>query len=118
MGALRSYWNNKDVKSALHVPAEVTWQCADNDGPVATALAKDNMADRSELFATLLGKDYAGTRARRRFCPTSKKWGDTKIELADALTGPGPAESGEVSDVSPAMPGHRDGEDVARVALL
>ena len=40
------------------------------------------------------------------------------VEVADVLAGPRPVEPGEVSDISPAVPGHRDGEDVARVALL
>lgn len=90
MGALRSYLNNEHVKSALHVPAEVTWQCADNEGPVAEVLVEDNMADCSELFATLLGKDYqllfytgnfdtaCGYRSTEEILSDLKKWGDSK----------------------------------------
>ena len=40
------------------------------------------------------------------------------VELADSLTDPGPVEPGEVSHVGPAVAGHRDREDVARVVLL
>lgn len=87
MGALRSYLNNNDVKLALCVPPEVAWQCADNEGPVARALVKDNMADCSELFATLLSKDYqllfytgnfdtaCGYQSTEEILSDLKKWG-------------------------------------------
>ncbi|QXJ23917.1 hypothetical protein AGRA3207_005144 [Actinomadura graeca] len=57
-GAMRAYLNNKDVKKALHVPADVTWQFADNEGPVAENLAEDIMADCSEQYAELLEEGY------------------------------------------------------------
>ncbi|MGC0418081.1 S10 family serine carboxypeptidase-like protein [Embleya sp. AB8] len=58
MGALRAYLNSADVKQALHVPTEVTWQFADNEGPVADALVLDNMVDCSGLYAEILDKGY------------------------------------------------------------
>ncbi|ARZ71687.1 hypothetical protein SMD11_6111 [Streptomyces albireticuli] len=56
MGALRAYLDSEAVKKALHVHTDVTWQCADNDGPVAEALVKDNMADASHLYTELADK--------------------------------------------------------------
>ncbi|MFC5723930.1 hypothetical protein ACFP1Z_27570 [Streptomyces gamaensis] len=55
MGAVRAYLGSEAVKKALHVPPEVTWQFYDNAGPVADALAEDNMTDCSELYAELIG---------------------------------------------------------------
>ncbi|WP_367140352.1 MULTISPECIES: S10 family serine carboxypeptidase-like protein [Streptomyces] len=58
MGALRAYLDSEDVKDALHVPRDVTWQCADNDGPVAEWLVDDNMADGSWRYAEMVGRGY------------------------------------------------------------
>ncbi|MGW1196697.1 S10 family serine carboxypeptidase-like protein [Streptomyces sp. NPDC002536] len=58
MGALRAYLDSENVKKSLHVPTDVTWQCADNDGAVADALVNDNMADASGLYAEILEKGY------------------------------------------------------------
>ncbi|WP_171163677.1 S10 family serine carboxypeptidase-like protein [Streptomyces sp. I05A-00742] len=58
MGALQTYLNSASVKKSLHVPQNVTWQCADNEGPVAEALVNDNMADRSGWYAELIDKGY------------------------------------------------------------
>ncbi|MBH1938740.1 hypothetical protein I5Q34_31520 [Streptomyces sp. AV19] len=58
MGALNAYLNSAAVKKALNVPANVPWRSADNDGPVAKALVKDNMADASWRYAELIDKDY------------------------------------------------------------
>ncbi|OON82724.1 S10 family serine carboxypeptidase-like protein [Streptomyces tsukubensis] len=58
MGALSTYLNNEDVKTSLHVPAKVTWQNADDTGPVTEALVDDNMADASELYTKLVEKNY------------------------------------------------------------
>ncbi|AJC53189.1 hypothetical protein [Streptomyces sp. 769] len=58
MGALRAYLDSKNVKESLHVPADVTWQCADNEGPVAEWLVNDNMADCSGQYAEILDKGY------------------------------------------------------------
>ncbi|CAM3559949.1 hypothetical protein NOGI109294_02470 [Nocardiopsis gilva] len=89
MGALDSYLNSNDVKSALHVPWEVTWQSADNEGPVAEALVEDNMKDCSGLFAELLGKDYrllfytgnfdtaCGYQSTEEILSDLNKWGDS-----------------------------------------
>jgi hypothetical protein len=43
---------------------------------------------------------------------------DQIIDVAETLTDPCSIEPGEVSDVGPAVARHRDGEDVARTALL
>ncbi|GAA1306169.1 S10 family serine carboxypeptidase-like protein [Saccharothrix xinjiangensis] len=56
LGALRKYLNSEPVKTALHVPPDIEWTCADNDGPVARALVDDNMADCSGDFSELLDK--------------------------------------------------------------
>ncbi|MEV7939468.1 hypothetical protein AB0O82_25460 [Kitasatospora sp. NPDC088264] len=58
MGALRTYLNSADVKEALHVPPNVTWQCADNEGPVAEALVRDNMADCTGQYAQIIERGY------------------------------------------------------------
>lgn len=58
LGALRAYLNDKEVKRSLHVPADVTWECADNEGPVAGALEKDIMADSSGLYTEIIDKKY------------------------------------------------------------
>ncbi|MFI0739395.1 hypothetical protein ACH4PU_15100 [Streptomyces sp. NPDC021100] len=58
MGALRAYLGSPDVKKALHVPPDVPWECADNDGKVAEALAADNMRDCSDRYAELIDKGY------------------------------------------------------------
>ncbi|WP_165956098.1 S10 family peptidase [Streptomyces hainanensis] len=58
MGALRAYLNSPDVKKALHVHADVTWECGDNEGPVAEALVEDNMADASGKYGELIDKGY------------------------------------------------------------
>ena len=45
------------------------WRCADNEGPVATALKKDNMADCSDKYAEIIrlgGKRAAPGSARPR----------------------------------------------------
>ncbi|MEV5379083.1 hypothetical protein AB0L26_24370 [Streptomyces nondiastaticus] len=56
MGALRAYLDSEAVKEALHVPHDVPWECADNDGPVAEWLVNDNMRDCSEDYAELLAR--------------------------------------------------------------
>ncbi|GGY01319.1 hypothetical protein GCM10010324_55210 [Streptomyces hiroshimensis] len=33
MGALRTYLDSEDVKASLHVPADVTWNCAGQRRP-------------------------------------------------------------------------------------
>ncbi|MFE5872052.1 hypothetical protein ACFQ6V_25875 [Streptomyces roseifaciens] len=58
MGALRAYLDSEEVKKSLHVPADVTWQCADNDGPVAEWLVKDNMVDCSWRYAKIIDEGY------------------------------------------------------------
>ncbi len=58
MGALRAYLDSGHVKRALHVPEDVTWQCADNAGPVAEHLIDDNMADASGLYGEIVDKGY------------------------------------------------------------
>ncbi|MFJ2811891.1 hypothetical protein [Streptomyces sp. NPDC087294] len=58
MGALKAYLNSDHVKEALHVPHNVTWECADDSGPVSENLQNDNMADASEWYAELIKKGY------------------------------------------------------------
>ncbi|WP_242907681.1 S10 family peptidase [Actinomadura terrae] len=58
MGPLRAYLNTEAVKGALHVPAEVKWKNADNEGPVAEHLVEDIMADCSDKYVELIGKGY------------------------------------------------------------
>lgn len=58
MGRLKDYLNSAKVKKALHLPGSATWQCADDEGPVAKALKKDNMADCTGLFNRLLMDGY------------------------------------------------------------
>ncbi|MEU7136773.1 hypothetical protein [Streptomyces sp. NPDC046261] len=58
MGALRAYLDSEEVKKSLHVHTDVTWQCTDNDGPVAAALVTDNMADRSGWYTDIIDKGY------------------------------------------------------------
>ncbi|MFD9061803.1 hypothetical protein ACFVZ3_09810 [Kitasatospora purpeofusca] len=56
MGALRAYLNTPAVRKALNTDRK--WECADNSGPVATALKADNMADASPWYAELIGRGY------------------------------------------------------------
>ncbi|MEU4507780.1 hypothetical protein, partial [Streptomyces sp. NPDC024089] len=58
MGALSTYLNSAEMKASLNVPAHVTWQNADDKGPVTDALVDDNMADASGLYAQLVEKNY------------------------------------------------------------
>ncbi|WP_242888099.1 S10 family peptidase [Actinomadura litoris] len=58
MGPLRAYLNTDAVKAALHVPSEVKWKNADNEGPVAENLVDDIMADCSDKYIELIGKEY------------------------------------------------------------
>ncbi|MER5300571.1 hypothetical protein ABT039_14045 [Streptomyces lasiicapitis] len=58
MGALSAYLNSAAVKNALHVPENVAWQSADDHGPVAEALVRDNMADGSWRYAEIVDKGY------------------------------------------------------------
>jgi len=86
-GALRPYFLSPAVKAALHVPDEVTWEFSDNEGPVAEALVRDNMADCSQLYAELLDKEYrmllytgnfdtaCGYRSTEEILSDLTKWG-------------------------------------------
>ncbi|WP_431041064.1 S10 family serine carboxypeptidase-like protein [Streptomyces sp. P1-3] len=58
MGALRAYLDSEELKKSLHVATDVPWQCADNAGPVAEWLVKDNMADCSGLYTKIIDKGY------------------------------------------------------------
>lgn len=51
---LKTYFNSKDVKTALGVPESVIWQCADDVGPVSQNLIDDNMSDVTILFKDLI----------------------------------------------------------------
>lgn len=61
------YMESKRVKEILNIPEELSWKCADNKGPVAEALIKDNMEDSSHLYSEFIGHKeyrvlmYAGT---------------------------------------------------------
>merc|ERR1712187_911995 len=50
------YLNTPDVKTALHVPADVTWVNADEEGPVAEAIASDFTRASAPVVAALLEK--------------------------------------------------------------
>ncbi|EST33741.1 S10 family serine carboxypeptidase-like protein [Streptomyces roseochromogenus] len=58
MGALNAYLNSEAVKASLHIPANVAWQSADDNGPVAEALVQDNMADGSWRYRDVIDKGY------------------------------------------------------------
>lgn len=40
------------------------------------------------------------------------------VELADVVTDPRPIQPGQIPHVSPTVAGHRDSQDIVRVALL
>jgi carboxypeptidase C (cathepsin A)/glutamate/tyrosine decarboxylase-like PLP-dependent enzyme len=54
LDVLRTYMNSDTTKDALHVPSDVVWQFADNDGPVAKHLKADIMKDATGLIPELL----------------------------------------------------------------
>ncbi|GAA0395765.1 S10 family serine carboxypeptidase-like protein [Streptomyces luteireticuli] len=58
MGPLTAYLNSEAVKKSLHVSPDVPWQSADDKGPVTEALIRDNMADASGMYATIIEKGY------------------------------------------------------------
>ena len=57
---LTTYLGQDAVKKALNVPTNITWQCADDSGPVAEALAADVMKDASHLLGPIMDAGYRG----------------------------------------------------------
>ncbi|MCD9193472.1 S10 family serine carboxypeptidase-like protein [Streptomyces albireticuli] len=94
MGALRAYLDSADVKNALHVRTDVPWQCADNAGPVAEALVKDNMADASGLYTELVDKGYKTLLYTGNF-DTACGYQSTEEILDDLMRRKGPQEHAE-----------------------
>jgi carboxypeptidase C (cathepsin A) len=58
MGALAAYLDSDSVRTAMHVPAKVKWEFADNSGPVAENLVKDIMADCTAEYTEIIDKKY------------------------------------------------------------
>jgi len=54
MDNVRTYMSLPEVKKALNIPKEQPWNCADNDGPVATNLIEDNMIDSSDKYTEII----------------------------------------------------------------
>jgi vitellogenic carboxypeptidase-like protein len=52
--------NLDDVKSILHVPDDLVWQCSDDTGPVTEALKKDNMADATPVLYNMIKSEKDG----------------------------------------------------------
>jgi len=90
---VETYMGLDAVKHALHVPKEQTWECADNEGPVAEALIPDNMQDSSSLYSKLIAADYqilmyaavfdtaCGALATEQVLWSIDKWGPREDQL-------------------------------------
>lgn len=95
MDNVRSYMSLATVKEALNVPANRDWNCADNDGPVATNLIEDNMIDSSERYCKLIQHENlykvllcagtfdtaCGALGTEKLLYNLKKWDDKSDEI-------------------------------------
>lgn len=55
---IKKWLDKDDVRSALHVNMNLTWQDADETGPVSVALKSDFMKSVMPQIEYLLDKDY------------------------------------------------------------
>lgn len=67
MDNVRTYMELPQVKKALHIPLDQSWEWADNSGPVAEHLIRDNMVSSEKVYSDLIGNTalevlmYTGT---------------------------------------------------------